>query len=165
MVKIKTKLNLWYDRQGKPIVTADFETNRQLWLKQMSKCEKLLADRKYKIIKQEYLWWGGWLSTVWLGLDHRFTSDTKPLIFETMLFRSKKHLTDIAVNRYSTEAEALAGHEQIKKEWSSLLGFIKALRYIFLAHRGIFLGLRYELNKLQVVKERQWIKLKRKSTS
>ena len=47
------------------------------------------------------------VSTVWLGLDHNF-GDDPPLIFETMIFGGS---LDEDQKRYSTEAEALAGHE------------------------------------------------------
>lgn len=55
-----------------------------------------------------------WLSTVWLGLDHQY-GDGPPLIFESMTF-SDLDGDDIWHNacwRYSTEAEALAGHKAI----------------------------------------------------
>ena len=47
------------------------------------------------------------VSTVWLGLNHNF-GDGPPLIFETMIFGGQH---DEFQERYSTEAEALAGHE------------------------------------------------------
>jgi hypothetical protein len=51
------------------------------------------------------------VSTVWLGLDHRFGSGP-PLIFETMIFGGER---DQGQWRYSTEEEALAGHERVVK--------------------------------------------------
>jgi hypothetical protein len=47
-----------------------------------------------------------WVSTVFLGLDHNW-GDGPPLLFETMAFRDKQ---EIAMDRYSTWAEAEAGH-------------------------------------------------------
>jgi hypothetical protein len=49
------------------------------------------------------------VSTVWLGLNHNFGSGP-PLIFETMIFGGEH---DSYQDRYSTEAEALAGHDRI----------------------------------------------------
>jgi hypothetical protein len=49
------------------------------------------------------------VSTVYLGLDHSFGSGP-PLIFETMIFGAS---TMGWADRYSTEAEALAGHARI----------------------------------------------------
>jgi hypothetical protein len=46
------------------------------------------------------------VSTVWLGLDHAFYEGA-PLIFETMVFGG---VLDEECERYSTEAEAIAGH-------------------------------------------------------
>lgn len=46
------------------------------------------------------------VSTVFLGLDHNW-GDGRPLIFETMVFGGKY---DQECERYSTEAEAVAGH-------------------------------------------------------
>lgn len=48
------------------------------------------------------------VSTVWLGLDHSFVSGP-PVIFETMLFGGAQ---DGECERYSTEAEAIAGHQR-----------------------------------------------------
>jgi len=60
---------------------------------------------------------GRWVSTVWLGLDHCF-GDGPPVIFETMVFTTKESLDDLDCKRYSTEAEALAGHAKMVEKWS-----------------------------------------------
>lgn len=57
------------------------------------------------------------VSTVWLGLDHRFGLTGRPLIFETMLFLP----TGDTIGeqwRYSTEEEAVRGHKTLVKKWS-----------------------------------------------
>lgn len=48
-----------------------------------------------------------WVSTVWLGIDHGF-GEGPPIIFETLVFNGP--LAD-EMERYTTEADALAGHE------------------------------------------------------
>lgn len=48
------------------------------------------------------------VSTVWLGIDHAFGGGGPPVIFETMVFGGP---LDEECDRYSTEAEAIAGHE------------------------------------------------------
>jgi hypothetical protein len=61
---------------------------------------------------------GRWVSTVWLGIDHAF-GQGPPLIFETMVFPSKDGpLTDLDCDRYSTEDEALRGHQRMVEKWS-----------------------------------------------
>lgn len=60
------------------------------------------------------------VSTVWLGLDHRFTDEGPPLIFETMVFdqsRDEDSWSELYCERYSTEAEALAGHQRACDEY------------------------------------------------
>jgi hypothetical protein len=49
------------------------------------------------------------VSTVWLGLDHRFVGDGPPLIFETLIFGGP---LDGEMWRYANEDAALAGHDQ-----------------------------------------------------
>lgn len=52
------------------------------------------------------------ISTVWLGLDHRYDDDGPPLIFETMSFPAGTW-AETGCWRWATEAEALAGHGRI----------------------------------------------------
>lgn len=91
----------YYDRQGKSISMKEWCT--------------LLEDAKYKILARTNLPDGRWVSTVWLGLDHRFEEGT-PLIFETMVF-PKDSWAELDCNRYSSEEAALAGHEAMVGKW------------------------------------------------
>ena len=98
---------LYYDRKGKPI-------------NDVLEWGRLLEDFKYKIVKQEYLSDGKWISTVWLGLDHGFLPNhNKPLIFETMVFPKKGEFGDLDMARYSTEAEAKLGHKNMVGKWKA----------------------------------------------
>lgn len=59
-----------------------------------------------------------WVSTTWLGLDHRRWGDGPPLIFETMAFPLGEHHepvfgAPVEQRRYSTLEEAKAGHEEV----------------------------------------------------
>lgn len=94
----------FFDRQGNAIS-----------LKQWG--ELMETDPDYKIVKQEE-YKGYYVSTVWLGIDHNFARFTDPTlpphIFETMIFKDNWWTLDYQ-ERYSTEAEALAGHEAAKR--------------------------------------------------
>ena len=93
----------YYDRDGNTI--SDFE-----WA-------KLFSDEEYKIIAkhtQTTQFAGVTVSTVWLGIDHNFLQEGKPMIFETMVFRNQEGVSldmDEITYRYSTEKQALAGHD------------------------------------------------------
>lgn len=96
----------YYKRDGTPYPEGDeglFEWGRDL------------GDPKKKIVKQEELPNGKFVSTVWLGLDHQF-GDGPPLIFETMVFSPDRNDEDM--ERYTTEEEALKGHEEMVKKYS-----------------------------------------------
>lgn len=62
-----------------------------------------------------------WISTVFLGMDHNFSSSGPPILFETMVFyrrEPKPHELkervgdDVYQNRYATWEEAEAGHKE-----------------------------------------------------
>jgi len=72
---------------------------------------KMFNDLKYKIVKQAKLKCGCRVSTIWLGLDHNW-GNGPPLIFETMVFPNEYQ------ERYTTEKEAVAGHEKAIKNHS-----------------------------------------------
>ncbi len=58
----------------------------------------------------------GWdyrVSTVFLGIDHRFGGEGPPLVFETMVFGG---VNDQDQRRYATWDEAVAGHEEIVED-------------------------------------------------
>lgn len=50
---------------------------------------------------------GGYVSTVFLGLDHNFSARGAPLLWETMIFGGPH---DGWQDRYTSRADALAGH-------------------------------------------------------
>ena len=86
-------LDDYYDRQGRPISAED-------WVK------PVYRSREYKRVAEDHV--GDiYISTVWLGFNHQY-GEGPPLIFETMIFGSGDH--DEWYRRYSTEAEAKAGH-------------------------------------------------------
>jgi hypothetical protein len=78
---------LHYDRKGRPIDMATWA--------------RLVEDRDYSVVAQH--WVRGWMvSTVWLGLNHNYTMQGPPVIFETMIFAPK----DVTVGRQDEDWEA-----------------------------------------------------------
>jgi hypothetical protein len=82
----------WYDLDGNPIDADEY------WL--MWQQERHIARTQIGDVE---------VSTVWLGLNHRFLGDGAPLIFETMIFGGPH---DQWQWRYPTREAALAGHDQ-----------------------------------------------------
>lgn len=118
----------WYDKDGKPLETTD-DYNTSQWKKEHNLIEKLLTNRKYKIIKQEYTPKKKfWISTVWLGIDHDFgwrggVPNPHPLIFETMQFRKdhkENYYINNDMNRYHTTEQALLGHQKMLRKWTGI---------------------------------------------
>ena len=99
-------MTFYYDKVGQPL------TDAMAW-------GKLHADPAYKRVAETILPDGKWVSTVWLGIDHRF-GEGPPLIFETMIFPSKDGLLhELDQDRYSTETEAIVGHKAMVVKWSN----------------------------------------------
>jgi hypothetical protein len=110
--------DMYFDRRGRPIGPAEWARKH--------------ADREYSVVAQH--WVRGWMvSTVWLGLNHNFTRQGPPIIFETMIFAPKDATIgregegweagedafgtdapdlDQYQERYPTETAAQAGHDR-----------------------------------------------------
>lgn len=94
----------YYDKFGEPI-------------DDLLEWARLFDDLQYKRIALTRLWHGARVSTVWLGIDHNFSNDDgPPLIFETMVFGGRDG-GDLDCERYSTFAEAYAGHLTMVDQW------------------------------------------------
>lgn len=90
-------MNLYYDMKGKPIEIEKWAA---------------LFEGQDRIVEKSSMWFGQLqISTVWLGLDHSFGEEKKPLIFETMAFWRGNGDVDVA--RYATRKEAVAGHNKM----------------------------------------------------
>ena len=95
---------MYYSRQGEPISMEE-------WAAIMAEGRSEKGWEATKRVARTTV--GEWeVSTVWLGLDHSFMEDSPPLIFETMIFGGE---WDTECWRYSTEAEALEGHQEAVK--------------------------------------------------
>jgi hypothetical protein len=101
------KWNDKYRRDGTPY--PDGQEGLPEWTKDAE-------NREYKVVKQETLPNGYWVSTVWLGLNHNF-GEGPPLIFETMVTDPAGKWEDYQ-ERYSTEEEAMKGHKRAIRRFS-----------------------------------------------
>lgn len=96
----------YYMRDGSPAPGKDHMEQMLNWSRAYEN-----ADRHVGSTTIGHLW----VSTVYLGLDHSFGGGP-PLIFETMVFDhsdGETSSTDLYCERWSTEAEALAGHNAV----------------------------------------------------
>ena len=59
------------------------------------------------------------VSTVFLGIDHNFTSEGPPILFETAVFGPDDEVIDML--RCATYEQAEAQHEQVVAEWREKL--------------------------------------------
>jgi len=74
----------------------------------------LLEDAEKRRVALTRLDRGVEVSTVFLGIDHRFWDDGPPLLFETMTFAGKNaRRLHGRMRRYSTWEEAEAGHRRV----------------------------------------------------
>lgn len=84
-----------------------------------------------RFVKQDTLEDGTFISTVFLGVDHRFFGDGPPIVFETMIFYPKGDDLDWGGAdqwRYATWDQALAGHDQAVAEAKArLAGLVAAI--------------------------------------
>lgn len=108
----------WYWRDGTLALPFGVPLDDPAWLDTMRAIREKLTDMDYKVVAQETLDTGYWVSTVWLGLDHNFLRGGPPLIFETMVFMDRGECREtVDCERYSTEDEARHGHEVMKLKY------------------------------------------------
>ena len=108
----------WYRRNGQRYRDNEPAIGSPAWQAMMQEVEKDLTNMDTKLVARDELPDGKVVSTVWLGFDHNY-SDGPPLIFETMVFPSEGDWDEIAVDRYSTEQEAMEGHRSLVAQYSS----------------------------------------------
>lgn len=87
---------MFYDRAGNPMTMAEWAARNY-------------RDEERRIALATVA--GVRISTVWLGINHNFLMLGPPIIFETMTFGPPPF--DGLQWRYSTEAAALAWHDQV----------------------------------------------------
>ena len=81
----------------------------------MEEASGFLEDPAFKYVAQTELDNGYWVSTVYLGINHRF-GDGPPLIYETMVFVGDT-FRGVDCKRYSTQEESELGHHRLVTQW------------------------------------------------
>jgi hypothetical protein len=91
-------VSAFYDRQGRPIELMEWARLRENPLNVVVARSAFGEDEDNPDVL---------VSTVWLGVDHSWTGEGPPIIFETMIFGGA---LDGEQRRYATEAQAHEGH-------------------------------------------------------
>ena len=90
---------------GDPVACSDY----RIWAEWFERTQR---DRS-RVLKQDYAEEEATtvgVSTVFLGLDHNFTGDGPPVLWESLVFGTS---LDGEMQRYSTRAHALQGHDHL----------------------------------------------------
>lgn len=105
--------NLFFQRDGKPY-GGEFRKRSLQWAED-------IGNPDLKFVKETELPNGKFVSTIWTGIDRSrgwMEDAPRPMIFETAVFERKNNFTELVTDHYSTEAEAIDGHEQLCDQWS-----------------------------------------------
>lgn len=94
-------MSRYYDKDGSPLTLHEWSSK---YTNEYKRVAQTNVAGKYNV------------STIWLGLDHRY-GEGAPLIFETMVFPIDS-FSDLDCDRYSTLAQAEAGHAAMVEKWS-----------------------------------------------
>jgi hypothetical protein len=87
----------------------------------MLSLEHILSSTK-NVVKRTNVTKDITISTVFLGIDHNFSQEGPPVVFETMVFGGEQ---DELCERYSTWKEAVYGHNHMVERMKDLLFSIK----------------------------------------
>lgn len=100
------------DDQKNPIPCIDLHT----WGQFFSKADRIVKQTTKGDVQ---------VSTVFLGLDHRFSGKGEPILFETMIFGWDKDPDSDYQERYCTWGEAEGGHwRACQKVWGDEFNFV-----------------------------------------
>lgn len=111
--------NLWYTLEGEIIKKCSVEEWSEMF------------EGPLRIVKRTQI---GWIrvSTVFMGLDHNFSNEGPPLLFETMIFGGRLNQQ---LARCSTWEEAETVHrEMVQKVWENTWPFnllLKLWRFLW----------------------------------
>jgi hypothetical protein len=88
------------DEHGEPVPVDDIE----IWGRWWQQANRIVAQDKDEAAGAA----GVMVSTVFLGLDHNFSTSGPPVLWETLVFGGP---LDGEMDRYTSRAAALAGHQ------------------------------------------------------
>ena len=89
----------YFDRDGNPLTQEEFEQKHSdIEYQRVGVFETLANGEKISV------------ATIWVGMNLSFVPNEDPVIFETMVFGGRNNGL---CRRYSTELEALMGHNEI----------------------------------------------------
>jgi hypothetical protein len=118
----------YFDRKGQPLTIEQWATILETD-----------TDFTYRRVAYETIGDGIEVSTVWLGIDHQWGAGP-PLFFETMVFVGLDEPIDVfgqevhhegtETYRWSSEAQALAGHDQLVSELRAQFAVATALSVV-----------------------------------
>ena len=97
----------YYILKDKKVIGVDLMT----WAKWFE------TNKKDSILKHTILENGKFISTAFLGIDHGWGLNPKPLLFETMVFPQKGEFSELDMDRYTSYKEAMAGHQVMVDKW------------------------------------------------
>jgi len=114
----RREMIMYYKRDGTPYEsTPEDPYGMKAWAESIDNHDRRVARTKVP---------GGLVSTVFVGMNHQF-GDGPPLIFESMFFGNDGEPEEEDQERYSTEAEALAGHARMVKKYSGISHWVRAV--------------------------------------
>jgi len=98
-------MNDYYILDGKTVITC----NLLEWAEWLKNADRTVKKTKIGEIK---------ISTVFLGLDHNYSDEGPPLLFETLVFGGP---LDGEMNRYWTWEQAEEGHREMVESVTNLM--------------------------------------------
>ena len=116
--------HLRYTRDGKP-----FEGSLEEWTKKVfggPGSNKVAFTRIWEKANPHICYE---VSTIFLGINHNYSGNGDPVLFETIVFYGANDSTDIDAARYTTEQKALDGHKQFVAKYINKLMDAKARNY------------------------------------
>lgn len=92
------------DDDGNPVEEPDPLT----WARWYERADRVVARTYLKETD-----FRGYVSTVFLAINHAYHDEDPPILYETLVFAEEEHPLDQYMERYETREEAIAGHDRV----------------------------------------------------